>query len=127
MKQEYPLAATKYIRQNHLQGPLLNEFTWGGFLIYALPEIPVAMDGRVNVHGQDALIKELSLWNGEAGWQNRPELESANLVIAGRTWTLPLLLQNDPRFKVIYQDPVSVLFQRVDPQPTASSKESPMK
>ena len=127
VRQEYPLAATKYIRQNHLQGPLLNEYSWGGFLIYALPEIPVAMDGRVNLHGQDALIKDLSLWNGEVGWQNLPELESANLVLASRTWTLPLLLQSDPRFKVIYQDPVSVLFQRVDPQPTASSKEPPIK
>jgi hypothetical protein len=120
---QYPLAATKYIRKNHLQGPLLNEFTWGGFLIYALPEIPVAMDGRVNVHGQDAVLKELSLWNGEPGWQNQPELESANLVIGGHAWPLTGLLQSDPRFKLIYEDPVSALFQRVDPQPTASPKE----
>lgn len=124
---EYPLAATKYIRKNHLQGPLLNEFTWGGFLIYALPEIPVAEDGRVSVHGQEAVFRDLSLWNGEDGWQNRPELVNANLVIGRRTWPLTRLLQSDPRFKVVYSDPVSVLFQRVDPQTAASPKDPPTK
>ena len=51
----YPLGAVNYIHQNHLQGPMLNELSWGGFLIYAAPEIPVSMDGRTNVHTQDAV------------------------------------------------------------------------
>lgn len=119
---QYPLAAAKNIRKNNLQGPLLNEFSWGGFLIYALPEIPVAMDGRVNVHGQDNVLNGLSLWKGEEGWQSRPELENANLVIGSRAWPLTGLLRSDPRFKLIYEDPLAVLFQRVDPQSVVSPK-----
>jgi hypothetical protein len=37
---------------HHLQGPIFNDFDWGGFLIYALPEFKVTIDGRINVHGR---------------------------------------------------------------------------
>ncbi|HEV3511573.1 MAG TPA: hypothetical protein VGS05_07695 [Candidatus Sulfotelmatobacter sp.] len=111
--ERFPLGAVNYIHQNHLQGPLLNELSWGGFLIYALPEIPVAMDGRTNVHSQDEIVRALPLWNGEAGWQNRPELERANLVISNPAWPLAFLLRTDPRFRLIYEDKTAVLFQAV--------------
>jgi len=109
----FPLGAVNYIHQNHLQGPLLNELSWGGFLIYALPEIPVAMDGRTNVHSQDEIVRALPLWNGDPGWQNRPELERANLVISSPAWPLAVLLRSDPRFRVAYEDKTAVLFEAV--------------
>jgi hypothetical protein len=109
----FPLGAVAYIHQNHLQGPLLNELSWGGFLIYAVPEIPVAMDGRTNVHSQDEIVRALPLWNGEHGWQERPELQRANLVISNHSWPLALLLRSDPRFRLVYEDKTAVLFQAV--------------
>ena len=112
----FPLGAVGYIHQNHLQGPLLNELSWGGFLIYAVPDIPVAMDGRTNVHSQDEIVNALPLWNGEHGWQERPELQHANLVISNHSWPLALLLRSDPRFRLVYEDKTAVLFQAVHPQ-----------
>lgn len=113
---KFPVGATAYIRENHLHGPLLNELSWGGFLIYAVPEVPVAIDGRTNVHSQDEIIDSLRLWSGAAGWQDNPELESANLVLSDRSWSLALLLRSDPRFRVAYQDETAVLFEAVHPQ-----------
>lgn len=109
----YPLGAVNYIHQNHLQGPILNELSWGGFLIYAAPEIPVAMDGRTNVHTQDEIMRAMPLWDGEPGWRDRPELVNANLVITSRVWPLAVLLRSDPRFRVAYEDDTSVLFAAV--------------
>ena len=111
----YPLGAVSYIHQNHLQGPILNELSWGGFLIYAAPDIPVAMDGRTNVHTQDEIMRAMPLWDGEPGWQNRPELVRANLVITSRVWPLALLLRSDPRFRIAYEDNTAVLFEAVHP------------
>lgn len=116
----FPLGAVGYIHEHHLQGPLLNELSWGGFLIYALPEIPPAMDGRTNVHSQDEIVHALPLWNGEHGWQDRPELQQANLVVSNHEWPLALLLRSDPRFRVAYEDKTSVLFERI----AAESKDS---
>lgn len=123
----FPVGAVSYIHRNHLQGPLLNELSWGGFLIYAVPEIPPAMDGRTNVHTQDEILSALPLWNGDAGWQNRPELERANLIISDHSWRLASLLRGDPRFRVAYEDSTSVLFEAVHPkkQETQSTSERP--
>lgn len=121
----YPLGAVRYIHQNHLQGPMLNELSWGGFLIYAVPEIPVAMDGRTNVHAQDEILRALPLWNGEAGWQNRPELQGANLVISNHAWPLAYLLRGDPRFRVVYEDSTAVLFEAVHGDKKDSPAASP--
>lgn len=109
----YPLGAVNYIHQNHLQGPMLNELSWGGFLIYSVPEIPVFMDGRTNVHTQDEILHAMPLWDGVEGWQNRPELQQANLVITSRAWPIAFLLRGDPRFRVAYEDNTSVLFEAV--------------
>lgn len=114
----FPVGAVEYIHRNHLQGPLLNELSWGGFLIYTVPEIPVAMDGRTNVHSQDEILRASPLWNGEVGWQNRPELQRANLVISNRWWPLAVLLRSDPRFRIAYEDRTCVLFEAVHPNKT---------
>jgi hypothetical protein len=111
--QTYPVGAVSYIHRNHLQGPLLNELSWGGFLIYSVPEIPPSMDGRTNVHTQDEILGALPLWNGEAGWEKRPELQSANLIISNHGWPLAFLLRSDPRFRIAYEDRTSVLFEAV--------------
>jgi hypothetical protein len=109
----YPVGAVSFIHRNHLQGPLLNEFSWGGFLIYAVPEIPPSMDGRTNVHTQQEILAAYPFWNGEPGWDKRPELQSANLVLSNHSWPLGSLLRNDPRFRVVYEDRTSVLFEAV--------------
>jgi hypothetical protein len=119
--ENFPLGAANYIRQNHLQGPLLNELSWGGFLIYSVPEIPVSMDGRTNVHSQDEILRAIPLWNGGSGWQNRPELVKANLIISDHSWPLAFLLRSDPRFRIAYEDNTSVLFEAVH----AENKGSP--
>jgi hypothetical protein len=109
----FPLGSVAYIREHHLPGPLLNELSWGGFIIYALPEIPPAMDGRTNVHSQDSILNAIPLWDGAHGWQDRPELKTANLVLSNHDWALALLLRSDPRFRIVYEDKTSVLFERV--------------
>jgi hypothetical protein len=114
----FPVGAAAYIRQNHLQGPLLNELSWGGFLIFAVPGVPVSMDGRTNVHSQDEILSSIRLWSGEPGWQHRPEIESANLVISDRSWSLARLLRGDPRFRIAYEDETTVLFEAVHSQNT---------
>lgn len=109
----YPAGAVRYIHEHHLQGPILNEFSWGGFLIYALPEIPVSMDGRTNVHSQDQILQSVALFKGEPGWDLYPGLRDANLIICDHWWPLSSLLRKKSEYRVVYEDPVSVLFQKV--------------
>ncbi|MGZ4814672.1 MAG: hypothetical protein ACXVZV_04655 [Terriglobales bacterium] len=118
-----PLGAVAYIHEHHLQGPIFNDFDWGGFLIYALPEMPVVIDGRTNVHGQDEIARSLQTWNVlGTNWYDDPLLQQANLVIGDPQYALTYVLRTDPHFKAVFEDGTVVLYQRVLP-PTPMPKE----
>src|SRR5262249_1369647 len=60
---EFPAGAAAFVKAEREQsprdpwydGPLFNDLDWGGYLIWALPELPVSIDGRMNLHGDARL------------------------------------------------------------------------
>jgi hypothetical protein len=109
---EYPVAAADFVDRNRLSGPLYNYFDWGGYLIWRLPTLPVAIDGRSNIHRIDRIKQSAAVWNGEPGWESDAELSSARLVIAEKQLPLSQLLRQDKRFKNVYEDEIAVVFVR---------------
>jgi hypothetical protein len=57
-----PCKAAQYLRNNHLEGKILNHFNFGGFLMYKLPQ-KVSIDGRLEVMGEKYFYKYMTLWN----------------------------------------------------------------
>jgi hypothetical protein len=108
---EFPVGAVEFVTREHLAGPMYNLFDWGGYLMYALPEIPVGIDGRTIIHGQQRVLRNWSTVYGRAGWQDDPELLRARLVILPKDCPLSGLLAHDARFRRVYGDQVAVVFQ----------------
>jgi hypothetical protein len=106
----YPVRAAAVVRERGYRGPLYNDFNWGGYLIWSLPELPVALDGRTNLHGDERLLRFDQTWTGAAGWHDDPDLSAAGVVIAPANCPLTSLLLLDPRFVQVHQDPVAVIF-----------------
>ena len=109
---KFPEAASRYIEMHDLPGPLYNHFDWGGFLIWRLPQLPVAMDGRGNLYPADRVARFTSTWKGAPDWAADPDLRQANLVIAQRKAPLAALLAQDTDFENVYQDVQAVVFRR---------------
>jgi hypothetical protein len=110
VERRFPVAAVKFINENNYSGPLYNHFNWGGYLIWSLPRLPVSMDGRGNVHGDQRILRSLKTWSGAKGWESDPELMEARLVIGGANDTLTNLMRTDFRFKLVYEDAVAAVF-----------------
>jgi hypothetical protein len=108
----FPVKAVDYVKGHQLAGPLYNHFNWGGYLIDALPEMPVAIDGRTNLHGDTRIIRFERTWNGLPGWKTDPELDQARVIIAHRGMPLSGLLRDDARFRLVYEDKVACVFTR---------------
>jgi len=106
----YPAAAADFVEKQSYVGPLYNHFDWGGYLIWRLPQLPVSMDGRTNLHGDERINRSLQTWGGHRDWVSDPELASARLVIASATGPLGSLLRLDSRFELVYEDDVAVVF-----------------
>ena len=102
--------AVNFIKSHTYSGPLYNDYTWGGFLIWHLPQFKVSVDGRSNLHGDERLDQSVKTWGGDKSWVNDPELANAKLVIAAVSMPLSSLLKLDKRFELVYEDAVATVF-----------------
>lgn len=110
LSERYPVAAAAVVEARGYPGPLYNHFDWGGYLIWRLPHLPVAMDGRTNVYGDARIRRAIATWTGKPGWDADAELAAARVVIANVDWPLAALLRLDTRFKLAYEDAVAAVF-----------------
>jgi hypothetical protein len=106
----YPVRAASVVAERGYAGPLYNHFNWGGYLIWRLPGLPVAMDGRTNLHGDERLQRSCETWAGRRGWDSDPDLKAAGLVIAETKAALTSLLRLHPRFELVYEDTIAAVF-----------------
>jgi hypothetical protein len=109
--QVYPIRATEFVMDSHLQGPMYNSFNWGGFLIFNLREQPVSIDPRVNAYGDELSARSINTVNA-IGWKDDPDLARANFVLLERSAPLASALESDPRYRVAYKDRLAVVFER---------------
>lgn len=107
---EFPVAAVEYVKRKQLSGPLYNDWNWGGFLTWALPDISVYVDSRTNLAGDATLERSIAVWSGAADWANDPALANAGLIIANTNYALTSLLREDSRFRIVYEDATAVVF-----------------
>lgn len=106
----FPVKAVNYVRANQFPGPLFNDYDWGGFLIWSLPELPVALDGRLNLYTNEGLERSIHTWEGRPEWESDPHLVNARLVISDKRRPLSSLLRIHPGYKTVYEDNTAVVF-----------------
>lgn len=111
ISREYPVDAANFVRQNSYPGPIYNHLDWGGFLLWYMPQYPVAIDGRNDLYGDEM---DLLSWNTSQGdsYKSDPYLNEAGLVILPKNLPLAILLNIDSRFRLVYQDGLSAVFVR---------------
>ncbi len=109
---EYPVNAVNFLRQHPQPGPLYNNLGWGGFLMWYMPDYPVAVDGRNDLYGDQLDQLFYASQNGDIGYTTDPYLNEAGVVLLGAEMPLAKLLTADSRFQLIYQDQMAVVFGR---------------
>jgi hypothetical protein len=107
----YPIQATQFVSDHHLQGPMYNSFDWGGFLIFNLRDYPVSIDGRNDFYGPANFARVQATMNG-IGYKNDADFAKARFVLMERGQPLARMLAADPEFKLAYSDHLAVVFVR---------------
>jgi hypothetical protein len=57
-----PVQAVDFIRRAHPTGRMLNDYVYGGYLIWALPEQKVFIDGRADVYAWTGVFQDYGAW-----------------------------------------------------------------
>ncbi len=112
----FPVKACDFIRANQLPGPLFNTYSWGGFLIWHLPEYPVAIDGRLNLYGDEINERYFKVTSGSERFETDPDFTRAQTILLERkvpmTKALTALPALRAQFRVAYEDDVATVLVR---------------
>ena len=108
-----PTGAVEYIRRARLPGPMLNEYVFGDYLIWSLPEEKDFIDGRGDVFDWTGVLQQYGRW---ALLQEDPAILLDKYKIrfcllstrSAMTQVLPYL----PGWRTVYRDDVAVVFAR---------------
>jgi hypothetical protein len=118
IKENNPVGAAEFIRRHSLGGRMLNEYAWGGYLIWAVPENKVFIDGRTDIFDWTGVLEEYLRWytlrEDPRLLLDRYRIDFCVLnKAAPEARVLPLL----PNWKQVYQDDLAVIFERTEGAP----------
>ncbi len=121
----YPVKALEYLKQFHPEGRVLNDYLWGGYLIWNVPHIPVFIDSRVDIFEYDGVFADyldLTQLHNSLAILNKYNIR---YVLYRKDSPVAYLLLHTPGWKTRYQDATTVLFERMESSEMAGNIRSP--
>ena len=116
VSQVFPVKACDFLRETHLPEPLFNAYPWGGFLTWYMPQYPVAVDGRVELYGDEILTRYFKVMGGDERLDVDPKVAGAHTLLLERQSGMTKALTNLPalssQYRVVYSDNLAAVFVR---------------
>ena len=113
LDRDNPTGAIAFMQANHLSGRMLNEYAYGGYLIWAAPQNPVFIDGRADLYEWAGVLAEFTRWE-QLQMPPRELLDKYHVstCLLARRSPMATVMALLPDWKLVYQDEKSVVFQR---------------
>ena len=112
----FPVKACDFIRDHGLPQPLFNEYSWGSFLTWYLPEYPVAIDSRVELYGDEITEGYFKVIAGGERLDAYPALGNAQTLLlpkqSGMVKALTTLPVLSSQYRLAYSDDLAAVFTR---------------
>jgi hypothetical protein len=117
--QSFPAGAVSYLQAHTADGPIFNDYDWGGYLIWKLyPSTRVFIDGRADLYAnsvsnrQDdpALLNQFAeTYQFRGSWRQAIERWNIKTVLVPPGSALAVGLRSAPGWTVIYEDSQAVI------------------
>jgi len=97
---------------------VLTSDQWADYLIFRLyPRAKVFFDGRSDFYGPTLGADYRKLMGAEAGWRELLDRYGFSLALLPHDWALSTVLDREPGWRLVYRDPVAVLYARQGSRP----------
>jgi hypothetical protein len=107
----YPVQAVDYLESAGLvEARVYNSYNWGGYLIWR--GLPVFVDGRADVYGDDFLFYYRRAFDATPRWQDPLKEYDVECVLMEGGSPLGVVLVASGRWSLIYEDEQAQLFRR---------------
>ena len=118
----YPVEALSYLKSHKIEGPMFNDYLWGGYLEWNDRAVKTFVDSRVDIFEDAGVIKDYLDTAGIKGSLAVLDKYHIRYVLFSAHQPLVYLLSNNLNWKVRYRSKVAVLFERVRGTPAELAK-----
>jgi hypothetical protein len=114
LRDRFPVAAVQWVRTNEtvVAGEMFNDYGWGGYLMWELPERKVFIDGRNDFYGKELVEEFNTVDDVKPGWEAVLEKYRVGWTILPPKHGLNALLALKADWQRVYADEVAVIYRR---------------
>lgn len=114
INQFFPSRAVSYVREHHLKGNIFNQYEWGGYLEWQIPELKVFVDSRTDIFEHKGVLGDyLAVVNIYNSQQILDEYHIDHVLFSSNS-ALAYFLSTNPQWECVYRDNQAVLYRRVN-------------
>ncbi len=135
IEEQNPTKAVEFIRREGIQGRMLNHYAWGGYLIWAMPEQKVFIDGRTDIFDWTGVLADYMRWGAvQESPRLLPDKYKIDYCLLHPNTPAARIMLESPEWDEAYRDDGAVVFVRskgsasrpaaLDPEPAAESGRS---
>jgi hypothetical protein len=113
IRENYPVEAVEVLTKsskNFNDMRIFNNYDWGGFLIWK--GIPVFIDGRSDLYGDDFLSSYLKTFRTTETWQESLDTHQVTHILSKSKSNLSVLLNESRDWHLVHEDDVAKIFVR---------------
>jgi hypothetical protein len=111
----FPVEAARFLRESPPPGKMFNSYNWGGYLIFAAPDVPVYVDGRTDLYDDAFLRQYLKIILIRDGWDTALDEQDVGFVAIEAESVLATMLRerSDQWRELVFDEERSSVFVRV--------------
>jgi hypothetical protein len=114
MPERFPVRAVEFLRAkpDAVCGEMFNDYGWGGWLLLALPERRVFIDGRNDFYGAQLVGDFDEIYDVKPNWEGVMARHNVGWTLLKKNHPLHQVLARDPHWERVYADDVTMIFTR---------------
>src|SRR5579864_163473 len=108
----FPASALRYLQEHPQQGNMFNQFEWGGYLEWKLPEVKTFIDSRTDIFEYNGVLRDYVAISTINHPQELLDTYKVEFVVYAANSQLSYWLSKNPAWECIFRDPKAVIFRR---------------
>ncbi len=110
--QSLPVGAANWLEHHDVEGRMFNRYEWGGYLGQQRPDVPIFMDGRADVYGDDLLQMYVSIITLETDSQDLLDDYAIDFAVYPAATPLGEWFEASPAWRRVYSDSLATIWKR---------------
>ena len=119
--ERFPVTAMAYVKTHGLPGRTFNHYMWGGYVAWQEPELKTFIDSRSDIYERSGVLADyLDAIRMKDSLKILDKYHIQSVLFPPKE-ALSYLLEHNSNWKVVYNDNVTEIFERVGPMPAEAS------